>query len=295
MTDASALAKAETEIEHAAAEKHIVDVLIEERARGWNDRKLLWPIIRTGLYPMLRYRAAIKMADRVRPMSSAQCFDWMSGFMDLQVTETGGSAIPATGPVLIVANHPGGIVDGLAIIDVIKKVRQDFAVFANADALRVNTSLGEHIIPVEWNETRKGRAGQMTTLRQTARMFKEERAVILFPSGRLGYLTIKGVRERDWLVSAVSFARKFNCPILPCHVSARMTMLYYFFHNTSEAFRDMTLFHELLKKREYDYRLTFGELIDARADLPEEPMAATRLLQRFVEFELPEGKRRPGL
>lgn len=293
MTDASALASPQALKGNYVGDKHIVDLLIEERARDWKDREVLWPMIKTGLYPMLGYKKAITMADRVGTMGSAECFDWMSGFMNLRVSETGGHAIPATGPVLIVANHPGGIVDGLAIIDIIKKVRKDFAVYANADALRVNPALEDHIIPVEWNESRKGRAGQMTTLRQTARMFNEERAVVLFPSGRLGYLTIKGVRERDWLVSAVSFARKFNYPILPCHVSARMTMLYYFFHNVSEAFRDMTLFHELLKKRDYHYRLTFGDMLDARADLPEEPMVATRMLQRFVEFELPEGARRP--
>jgi len=49
---------------------HIVDVLIAERAPRLT-RSLFWPVIRPVLYKLLNYRAAVDMADAVRPLSGA--------------------------------------------------------------------------------------------------------------------------------------------------------------------------------------------------------------------------------
>jgi hypothetical protein len=51
----------------ARREPHIVDVLIAERAPRL-ERSLFWPLLRPVLYKLLNYRAAVDMADAVRPM-----------------------------------------------------------------------------------------------------------------------------------------------------------------------------------------------------------------------------------
>ena len=54
------------------------------------------------------------------------------------LTVEGLEHIPATGPALIVSNHPTGIADGVAVHDAVRTRRQDAIFFANADALRVS-------------------------------------------------------------------------------------------------------------------------------------------------------------
>lgn len=272
--------------------RHIVDQLIEQRVRRWRGRPLAWKLIKSFIYPLLGYQKAIRMADYVSPMGSLECLDWMSGFLHLRLEVNDASMIPASGPLILVANHPGSIVDGIAIFDVIKRIRRDISIFANGDALRVVPKLEENIIPVEWSDDYKGKAATTRVLRQATQAFRQERVVLIFPSGRVGYMTMKGTRERDWLPSAVSFARKFNALIIPIHVHARMSWLYYFFHFTNEELRDMTLFHEMLKKENYRYRLIFGQPIDAQRDLPKDPHIATSRLQSYVEHELIHGQTR---
>jgi hypothetical protein len=51
-----------------APDKHIVDVLIEERAPKLSSGPL-WPVVRPPLYTVLNYEKAIRMADQIAPMS----------------------------------------------------------------------------------------------------------------------------------------------------------------------------------------------------------------------------------
>ena len=88
--------------------------------------------------------------------------------------------------------------------------------------------------------------------------------------------------------TVVTLARKFNAPILPLHIRARNSWLFYGLSQLSTELRDVTLFHELLNKRGRRFELTFGDLIDA-ADLPDDPVA---LLQHHVEDELPRASRK---
>ena len=103
-------------------EPHIVDVLIAERAPRLT-RSLFWPVLRPLLYRLLNYRAAVDMADAVRPLSGAGALDYMSALMDLRVEVGSPDRIPATGRCIVVANYPTGIADGIAVFDAGHKVR----------------------------------------------------------------------------------------------------------------------------------------------------------------------------
>src|SRR5690606_12835009 len=68
----------------------------------------------------------------------------------------------------------------------------------------------------------------------------------------------KALTEQEWLASVAIFARKYDCPVVPAHIEMRNSWLYYWFWKVNTELRDLTLFHELLNKKQKTYRITFG-------------------------------------
>ena len=265
---------------------HICDVLIAERAPRLTGSPL-WPLIRPFLYKLLNYRQAVRMADAVRPLSGAGALDHVSSLLDLKVSVMNGDRIPATGRCIVVANHPTGIADGIAVYDAIKARRPDAVFFANADALRVSPRLGEAVIPVEWVVAKRTREKTRATLAAAKQAFEAERCLVMFPAGRLARVARDGsLTDPEWAPTAASLARKYGAPIVPIHVDGPYSRLFHWFDRVSQELRDVTLFHELLNKKRKRFFLKVGKPIPpARLDI--DAARATYALKAFTERVLP--------
>ena len=268
-----------------AREAHIVDVLIEERAPNWVAKRI-WPVLKLLLYRILDYRKARRLADAIRPMRGREAMDHASALLSLKVTATGLERIPPKGRLVIVVNHPTGIADGIAVYDAIKAVRPDLAFFANADAFRVCPGFADVLIPVEWVEEKRTRERTRLTLVLARAALEAERAIVVFPAGRLARRPGGVLTDPPWAPSALSLARKYNAPVLPIHLSGPHSALFHFFDGFSPELRDITLFHELLNKKGDRYALTIGPLIPTEA-LDGEAPVLTEALKAYVERTLP--------
>ena len=265
---------------------HICDVLIAERAPRLTGSPL-WPLARPFLYKLLNYRHAVRMADAVRPLSGAEALDYMSDLLDLKVAVMNPDRIPASGRCIVVANHPTGIADGIAVFDAIRARRQDAVFFANADAVRVSPRLGETIIPVEWVVDKRTREKTRATLQAAKAAFEAERCVVMFPAGRLARVGRDGsVTDPEWAPTAASLARKYEAPVVPIHVAGPESRLFHWFDRISPELRDITLFHELLNKKRKRFFLKVGKPIPpSRLDI--DAGRATYALKAFTERVLP--------
>jgi putative hemolysin len=270
--------------------RHIVDVLIEERAPGLFRRPATRWLMRHLLYPRLGYREAKAAIDRVQGMGGAEIMAFAGAELALEVRSLGLSRLPATGRVIIAPNHPTGLADGVAVWRALSPIREDLRILVNGDALRIAPRLAEVMIPVEWVRSRRSTAGSRRVLVEVAAAFRSEAAVVIFPSGRLAYLHWRGLKERPWLATVVTLARKFEASILPLHIRARNSWQFYALSQLSHELRDVTLFHELLNKRGRRFALTMGLPI-VPDDLPKDPAEAVHVLQHHVEHELPRASR----
>lgn len=223
------------------------------------------------------------MADAIRPLSGERTLSYMRDLLDLEVSAINSERIPEFGRCMLVANHPTGIADGLAIHEAVSRRRPDGIFFANADALRVAPRLEETIIPVEWVVEKRTREKTRATLEAAKRAFEAERCVIMFPAGRLARTGRDGaVRDPEWASTAVSLARRHNALIIPVHLTGPKSSLFHAFDRISDELRDITLFHELLNKRRRSFRLTVGKAIHPeRLDI--DAAKATYALKAFVE------------
>ncbi len=266
------------------ADQHIVDVLIEERCpklrASW-----AWPLVRPVLYQMLGYGKARRMADEIVQLNGRQSFDLLSGQLAFDLSVDAIHRMPESGRLIVAANHPTGLADGVAVWDLLKQVRDDIVFFANADAVRVNPKFEDVIIPVEWVASKRTPAKTRETLRRAAEAFAQEKCVVIFPSGRLARRVDGVLEEKDWFSTVIGLARKQKAPILPLNLDARNSALYYLFCDLNDELRDITLFHELLNKRGSSFRMTFGQLIPPDI-LQGDSTALTNLLKRHVSYEL---------
>lgn len=266
--------------------RHICDVLIAERAPRLTG-SAGWPAIRPFLYALLGYGKARRMADAVASMAGAEALDYVSKLLALDVRILNADRIPQSGRCVIVSNHPTGIADGIAAYDAIRARRPDAIFFANADALRVSPRLGEVVIPVEWVTAKRTREKTRATLDAARRAFEEDRAVVLFPAGRLARIAGDGqLTDPEWSPTAASLARKYAAPVVPIHMAGPYSRLFHLFARFSPELRDITLFHEMLNKAGGTFRLTVGPTIPPER-LDTDAARATYALKAYVERVLP--------
>jgi putative hemolysin len=271
---------------HTGRHDHIVDVLIAERAPRLTASPL-WPLVRPGLYGLLDYAKARRVADEIAPMPGGLALDHLSRLLDVKVQVRGAEHLPRAGRLIAVCNHPTGLADGIAAYDALKPLRPDLCFYANSDAHRVTPGFSEVLIPVEWVEAKRTRERTRETLLRTREALEAERLLVIFPAGRLARRQADGrLADPPWQASAISIARKYEAPLTPMRLTGPWSGMFHFFNRFSQELRDITLFHELLNKQGQRFRLTIGRPIPPAA-LEGDPAETTQRLKRFVEEVLP--------
>ncbi len=258
--------------------KEIVDQLIDERAPWLRDDSPSVRAARILLNLLLQYRRTVDIAETLRPMPGPDILAALAQRIARHVEVDGLENLPASGPAIVVSNHPTGIADGIVLYGALAVRRPDLFIFANADALRVLPQLSELIAPVEWRPERRTHKQNRQTLAYAQTAFEAGRLAVIFPSGRLAKRRWLSLHERPWMASAAMLARKYALPVVPLHITARNSALFYLFDRIHPTLRDITLFHEVLNKRNQPYRIGVGRPIDP-ATLPSGTIEATEILR----------------
>ncbi|RDS85333.1 lysophospholipid acyltransferase family protein [Dyella psychrodurans] len=129
--------------------------------------------------------------------------------------------IPVEGGVLIVANHPLGMLDAMALVDLVGSVRQDARIMGN-DFLKAIPQLGELLLPVDVFGS-----GAASRLRNVYRALERGEALIVFPAGEVSRMGPAGVRDGRWSDGFARLAMHSKVPVLPIHVAARNSAIFY--------------------------------------------------------------------
>lgn len=275
----------------ASANKHIVDILIEERAPRLS-RSVFWPLIGKLLRALLNYKQARALADALKDLSGVEALAYVSQLLRLRVKTSGLENVPENGSFIIICNHPTGVADGVALQNAIGPIRPDLCFFANADAHRVCPGFHDVLIPVAWPASKRTVTSSKRTLRLAHQAFDQCRPVAIFPAGALARRIDGKIQDPVWEHSAVSLAQRQKLPILPIHIEGPFPHLFHFFDRFSNELRDITLFHELLNKTGKNYRLKVGPLIEPD-DLQGPASETTERLKNYVEQALSDSSEAP--
>lgn len=263
-----------------------LDPLIAERAPWFysGHRHTAW--IRSVFMHLLSYPQTLDLAAACRDLPSAEIFRRLQQMIVRDLRVEGLEHIPATGPALIVANHPTGIADGVILDAVVSAVRDDLFIYANHDIIRVVPQMVDVIAPVEWRVDKRSHAKTKATMDYTRAALSQGRIGLIFPSGRLAKRRGLTLHERPWMASAAMIAKKFDVPVIPLRIYARNSALFYLLDAVHPTLRDVTLFHEVLNKAGHTYKITVGKPIPA-SKLPRSSEEGIAVLREAV-LSLPE-------
>lgn len=259
--------------------KDRIDPLIKDRAPWLFRPTVAASLARPVLNRLLGYDRTVAVGEAVEHLTSTDIMSTMADMLARDVEVSGLGHLPSHGAALIVANHPTGIADGIILHSVLRQVRQDAYYFANHDILKVLPQMADMIAPVEWRKERRSHAKTRGTMVFARKAVAEGRLGVIFPSGRLAKRHGARLHERPWMASAAMLARKFDLPVIPIHMQARNSALFYLFDAVHPTLRDITLFHETLNKGRQPYEIRVGEPISPKA-LPENSDDGIALLRR---------------
>ena len=267
-----------------------LDPLIAERAPWLFRRSLPARAARTVLDRLLAYERSVEIGTSYVDLPTDVIMADLARRIARRVTVDGLENVPRIGPALVVANHPTGIADGVILHSLLTRRRPDAFYYANADILRVLPQFADIIVPVEWREDKRSVTKTRETMTQTRRALSEGRLGVIFPSGRLAKRRGLRLHERPWMASAAMIARKFELPVIPVHMRARNSAMFYAFDAIHPTLRDITLFHETLNKDVQPYHVTVGRPMDGAA-LPKDAALGIEMLR---EATLRLGSERHG-
>lgn len=199
-------------------------------------------------------------------------------FLDLRYTvdQVECSRVPETGRLLIVANHPCGALDALALLDFVGRIRSDVRIVAN-DLLAGIEGLAPLILPVRI----LGGQPQVSNLRAIEAALAQGQCVIIFPAGEVSRLGLRGIADRPWRRGLMRFALATGAPVLPVRIEARNSRLFY---GASALFRPAgtaLLPREILRQRNQRIGLRIGQA--QRLEPGADPAATLRDLRQAID------------
>lgn len=171
--------------------------------------------------------------------------------------------IPTEGRLIIVANHPIGSLDGLALLKLVSSVRGDVKILAN-DLLQAIEPLQELLIPVPVFKS-SATGARSEPLRRLYQHLEGEGALIVFPAGEVSRLRPQGIRDHHWNTGFLKMALRAQAPILPIHVKAQNSAWFYGASMLYKPLATLMLVQEMFRQQRGHIDFRIGELVPLKS------------------------------
>ncbi|KAJ56909.1 acyltransferase [Actibacterium mucosum KCTC 23349] len=168
--------------------------------------------------------------------------------IDLQTPQEQLDRIPAEGPVVLVANHPHGLVDGMILADLVGRRRDDYRILTRALLTGIDESAASYMIPVPFPHQADAQR-EMIRMRAAAMEHLGTNGLIaLFPSGVVATseTAFGPVVEAEWNVFTAKMIRKSGATIVPLYFQGSNSRWYQVANKISAVLRQGLLIHEVV-------------------------------------------------
>ncbi|WP_299404225.1 lysophospholipid acyltransferase family protein [uncultured Roseobacter sp.] len=177
----------------------------------------------------------------------------VSGSLDL---------IPRDGPLIMIANHPYGILDGLMMGHILARTRGDFRILANS-VFRKAEDLNRIILPISFDTTKEAMALNIATRRTALDYLSNNGAIGIFPGGTVSTAARPFSRPMDpgWRSFTARMIAKSGATVVPLYFDGHTSRLFQIASHMHSTLRMGLLIKEFRKRVDTPVKVAIGQPI----------------------------------
>jgi putative hemolysin len=196
--------------------------------------------------------------------------------------------IPRDRPLILIANHPYGILDGLMMGHILSEARGDFRILAH-QVFRKAEDLNRIILPISFDETREARALNLQTRRTALEYLGQGGAIGIFPGGTVSTAVKPFDQPLDpgWRGFTARMVAKSEATVVPVFFDGHTSRLFQLASHLHYTLRMGLMLKEFGKRVDTSVRVVIGDPIrrDALNALRGDPKSLMAFL-RHKTYEL---------
>ncbi len=220
-------------VETASGRNHIRELYLAHQQGGWNQKSFFATAVK-ALSLDLRYQS-----DRLAR--------W-----------------PAHAPLLVIANHPFGVLDGIILASLVETVRSDFLALTNAVLLRAPEMAGR-MLPIDFAENRGARRGNAHSRQKAVEHLQGGGCLILFPAGAMAtapdFFGAQPAVERAWTPYLARLIQAAQCPVAPVYFHGQNSRAFQIASHIHLNLRLALFFHEVRRRIGTPFPIEIGEVV----------------------------------
>jgi putative hemolysin len=171
--------------------------------------------------------------------------------------------LPTSGPLVIVANHPFGVLDGLIISYLTSLVRNDFLVLTNSVLYQAD-EIRDHLLPIDFAETKEALDTNLKSRAAAKTHLLRGGVLVVFPAG--GASTApkpwsKRAVDAEWKNFAARLIASAKAPVVPVYFAGQNSRLFQIASHISMTLRLSLFFKEVYDKIGSELRVRIGEIL----------------------------------
>ena len=168
------------------------------------------------------------------------------------------ASIPKTGPLVVVANHPYGVLDGVIITHMMMRVRDDFKVLTNS-VLCQAPEASAALLPIDFATTEEALHTNLQTRKAAREILKNNGCITVFPAG--GVSTIPTWKDKAWQPFIARLIQESKADVVPIFFEGQNSRLFQCASLLSPTLRLSLFFKEVADKIGCEIGVVIGDLI----------------------------------
>ena len=173
--------------------------------------------------------------------------------------------IPQQGPLVVVANHPFGGLEGVVLGRVLLEVRSDLKILANYLLKRL-IGIGDAVIPVDPFGNQTSVAANLKGMKEAIRWLKDGGTMATFPAGEVSSFRLRNaqVADPEWAANIGGLIRRSKASVLPVYFPGRNSLWFQMLGKANPKLRTAMLPREVVNKMDSNVRVYIGKAIPWR-------------------------------
>lgn len=182
--------------------------------------------------------------------------------INYSLSESDLARIPKEGPLVVVANHPFGGIEGIIMGSLLQSIRPDVKIMANYLLGRI-PELRDLFILVDPFEKSESKYKNLKPLKESLQWLKQEHLLGIFPAGEVSHLQLskRAIMDKEWSPTIGRIIRNTKSPVLPIFFKGTNSKLFQILGLIHPTLRTLLLAHEMVKKMGTKIDVKIGQII----------------------------------